>query len=153
MIYTTQPLFCHYFTIIFPVTKLVMIVTLFVMVLFQQYWSKHWDQYHNINLNHDQFRWIHWIHQFHWFHPPPPPKKKFSITMTYTWFFFELILNIFLKNAGLGVLVKNLGQITITITQAIIFTIITTSFIFKDFFKEADTPTFVIQKECYPYHN
>ena len=41
---TTQPLFCHYFTITFPITKLVMfvtqlvmIVTIFFMVFLQQY--------------------------------------------------------------------------------------------------------------------
>ena len=70
----------------------------------------------------------------------------------HTWIFFELILNLFegrwtqrsckfeleYRNAGLGVLANlnwNIFQITITITQqAIIITIITTSFILKYLF-------------------
>ena len=62
----------------------------------------------------------------------------------HTWTFFELILN-FSKNAGLGVFENsnsNLFWTTITITQAIITTII--HLFSNTYFKEADTPTFVI---------
>ena len=48
-------------------TKFVMIVTLFIMALLQQYWSQHWDQYH-IDLNHDEFKLsiTTTTHEFFW---------------------------------------------------------------------------------------
>ena len=93
---TTQPLFCHYFTIVFSITKNVMfvtkfvkIVTLFVMVLLQQHWFQRWDQYHT-DLN--WFHWAHWTHWIHWFHWSP---QALYLSQRPHMKFFELILNLF----------------------------------------------------------
>ena len=102
-----------------------------------------WDQYH-IDLNHDWFDSIHWIHWFHWFHPPNPLSQRPH--MNFFWTNFESFWRT-LDSAFLLIWIRIFFQITITITQAIIITII---YLFLNtYFKEVDTPTFVQENPFY----
>lgn len=108
-----------------------------IFPLFFQYWSQTWDKYH-IDLNHC----FHWIHWFHWFQPPQP-----SITTTT----LELFLNYF------WTLQKTPASAFLKIQIRIFFELLSPShkpssllsyiYFQNTYFKEADTPTFVIQPQ------